>query len=51
MEWSVSACCSAVAMNFSGMMYVRFAIGMTEAGFFQSVLCHYTLWYKPTEMP
>ncbi|KAJ8113269.1 hypothetical protein OPT61_g4558 [Boeremia exigua] len=51
MAWGVSACCSAAAMNFSGMMCVRFAIGMAEAGFFPSVLYHYAFWYKPSEMP
>ncbi|KAH6642919.1 retrograde regulation protein 2 [Boeremia exigua] len=51
MAWGVSACCSAAAMNFSGMMCVRFAIGAAEAGFFPSVLYHYAFWYKPSEMP
>ncbi|KAF4775686.1 high-affinity nicotinic acid transporter [Colletotrichum scovillei] len=51
MAWGVSACCSAAATNFSGMMCVRFAIGMAEAGFFPSVLYHYAFWYKPEEMP
>lgn len=51
MAWGVSACCSAAAMNFSGMMCVRFAIGVAEAGFFPSVLYHYAFWYKPVEMP
>ncbi|KAL1599404.1 hypothetical protein SLS59_006422 [Nothophoma quercina] len=51
MAWGISACCSAAAMNFSGMMCVRFAIGMAEAGFFPSVLYHYAFWYKPVEMP
>ncbi|KAK0380024.1 high-affinity nicotinic acid transporter [Colletotrichum limetticola] len=51
MAWGVSACCSAAAINFSGMMCVRFAIGMAEAGFFPSVLYHYAFWYKPEEMP
>lgn len=51
MAWGVSACCSAAANNFSGMMCVRFAIGMAEAGFFPSVLYHYAFWYKPEEMP
>lgn len=50
-SWGISACCSAAAMNFQGMMCVRFAIGMAEAGFFPSVLYHYAFWYKPTEMP
>ncbi|KAF2106020.1 retrograde regulation protein 2 [Lophiotrema nucula] len=51
MAWGVNACCSAAAMNFEGMMCVRFAIGMAEAGFFPSVLYHYAFWYKPSEMP
>lgn len=51
MAWGVSASSSAAAMNFSGMMCVRFAIGMAEAGFFPSVLYHYAFWYKPSEMP
>jgi hypothetical protein len=51
MAWGISACCSAAAMNFPGMMCVRFAIGMAEAGFFPSVLYHYAFWYKPVEMP
>ncbi|KAF2643423.1 MFS general substrate transporter [Massarina eburnea CBS 473.64] len=51
MAWGVSACCSAAVMDFKGMMCVRFAIGMAEAGFFPSVLYHYAFWYKPSEMP
>lgn len=51
MAWGVSACCSAAAKNFSGMMCVRFAIGLAEAGFFPAVLYHYAFWYKPAEMP
>ncbi|OHW98871.1 high-affinity nicotinic acid transporter [Colletotrichum incanum] len=51
LAWGVSACCSAAATDFSGMMCVRFAIGMAEAGFFPSVLYHYAFWYRPEEMP
>ncbi|KAH0442452.1 high-affinity nicotinic acid transporter [Colletotrichum camelliae] len=50
MAWGISACCSAAATNFSGMMCVRFAIGAAEAGFFPSVLFHYAFWYRPEEM-
>ncbi|KAF2706924.1 retrograde regulation protein 2 [Pleomassaria siparia CBS 279.74] len=49
--WGVSASSSSAAMSFKGMMCVRFAIGMAEAGFFPSVLYHYAFWYKPSEMP
>jgi MFS family permease len=51
MSWGICACCSAAAMDFPGMMCVRFAIGAAEAGFFPSVLYHYAFWYKPIEMP
>ncbi|PVI00190.1 retrograde regulation protein 2 [Periconia macrospinosa] len=51
LSWGICACCSAAAVNFKGMMCVRFAIGMAEAGFFPSVLYHYSFWYKPSEMP
>ncbi|KAL5421516.1 hypothetical protein PMIN04_005478 [Paraphaeosphaeria minitans] len=51
LAWGISACCSAAAKDFAGMMCVRFAIGMAEAGFFPSVLYHYAFWYKPSEMP
>lgn len=32
LAWGVSACSSAAAQDFTGMMCVRFAIGMAEAG-------------------
>ena len=51
MSWGICACCSAAAMDFPGMMCVRFAIGAAEAGFFPSVLYHYAFRYKPIEMP
>ena len=51
LSWGVSACSSAAAQNFSGMMCVRFAIGLAEAGFFPAVLYHMAFWYKPKELP
>ncbi|KAI1086651.1 MFS general substrate transporter [Rostrohypoxylon terebratum] len=49
--WGISACSSSAARDFEGMMCVRFAIGMAEAGFFPAVLYHMAFWYKPKEMP
>lgn len=49
--WGVSACSSSAVVNFPGMMCVRFAIGLAEAGFFPAVLYHMAFWYKPKEMP
>ncbi|KAL4878078.1 major facilitator superfamily domain-containing protein [Aspergillus karnatakaensis] len=51
LAWGVSATCSGAAQNFPGMMCVRFAIGLAEAGFYPSVLYHMAFWYKPSEMP
>ncbi|KAI2468885.1 MFS general substrate transporter [Annulohypoxylon bovei var. microspora] len=49
--WGISACSSSTAQDFKGMMCVRFAIGVAEAGFFPAVLYHMAFWYKPREMP
>ncbi|KAI1401287.1 MFS general substrate transporter [Hypoxylon fuscum] len=50
-SWGISACSSAAAQDFKGMMCIRFAIGLAEAGFFPAVLYHMAFWYKPSEMP
>ncbi|KAI1134334.1 MFS general substrate transporter [Hypoxylon sp. FL0543] len=49
--WGISACSSSAAQDFKGMMCVRFAIGVAEAGFYPAVLYHMAFWYKPSEMP
>ena len=51
LTWGICACSVAAVENFKGMMVVRFAIGMAEAGFYPAVLYHMSFWYKPTEMP
>ncbi len=50
-SWGVCACCVAAVQNFQGMMCVRFAIGLAEAGYYPAVLYHMSFWYKPAEMP
>jgi MFS family permease len=50
LSWGICACAAGAVQNFSGMMCVRFAIGMAEAGFYPSVLYHMAFWYKPSEM-
>lgn len=49
--WGVCACCVAAVQDFKGMMIVRFAIGMAEAGFYPAVLYHMAFWYRPAELP
>ncbi|KAL4899216.1 hypothetical protein BDW74DRAFT_171679 [Aspergillus multicolor] len=51
LAWGICATASGAAQNFAGMMCVRFAIGLAEAGFYPSVLYHMAFWYKPSEMP
>ncbi|KAI0470106.1 MFS general substrate transporter [Xylariaceae sp. FL0804] len=49
--WGIAASSSSAAQSFQGMMGVRFAIGVAEAGFFPAVLYHMAFWYKPSELP
>ncbi|EHY61275.1 hypothetical protein HRR83_008972 [Exophiala dermatitidis] len=49
--WGICACSSAATQSFQGMMCVRFAIGLAEAGFYPAVLYHMAFFYRPTEMP
>ncbi|GAD98061.1 hypothetical protein PVAR5_6749 [Paecilomyces variotii No. 5] len=49
--WGVCACCEGAVKSFQGMMCVRFAIGVAEAGFYPAVLYHMAFWYLPEEMP
>lgn len=49
--WGICACSSAATQSFKGMMCVRFAIGLAEAGFYPAVLYHMAFFYRPTEMP
>ncbi|KAJ5090235.1 Major facilitator superfamily domain general substrate transporter [Penicillium argentinense] len=50
LSWGVCACSAGAAQDFPGMMCVRFAIGIAEAGFYPSVLYHMAFWYKPSEL-
>jgi len=49
--WGICACCAAAVKSFQGMMGVRFAIGMAEAGFYPAVLYHMDFWYRPSDLP
>lgn len=51
LSWGICACAAGAAQSFPGMMCVRFAIGMAEAGFYPAVLYHMAFWYKPSELP
>jgi MFS transporter, ACS family, DAL5 transporter family protein len=42
--WGVCDCSVAAVQNFTGMMVVRFAIGLAEAGFYPAVLYHMSFW-------
>ena len=51
LAWGVCATSVSAVQSFNGMMVVRFAIGIAEAGFFPAVLYHMAFWYTPKEMP
>lgn len=51
LAWGICACSVAAVESFQGMMCVRFAIGMAEAGFYPAVLYHMSFWYRPSDMP
>ena len=51
LSWGICACSAGAVQDFPGMMCVRFAIGLAEAGFYPAVLYHMAFWYKPSEMP
>ncbi len=51
LAWGICACSAAAAQSFQGMMCVRFAIGMAEAGFYPAVLYHMDFFYLPQELP
>jgi len=50
LAWGICACSASAVESFQGMMCVRFAIGMAEAGFYPAVLFHMDFWYKPSEL-
>lgn len=50
LSWGICACSAGAAQDFAGMMCVRFAIGLAEAGFYPAVLYHMAFWYKPSEL-
>lgn len=51
LSWGICACAAGAAQNLLGMMCVRSAIGMAEAGFHPAVLYRMAFWYKPSELP
>ncbi|KAH8664252.1 allantoate permease [Xylariales sp. PMI_506] len=49
--WAVILFCTAGAMNFHGMMAVRFFLGMAEAGISPAYVLITGTWYKKDEIP
>ncbi|CAK7900292.1 hypothetical protein CAAN3_05S00606 [[Candida] anglica] len=48
--WGAISMLQAAARNFSGLVAVRFFLGLAEAGFYTSVLYHLGFWVKPREL-
>ncbi|KAK9675289.1 hypothetical protein K7432_016535, partial [Basidiobolus ranarum] len=48
--WGLSATLTILAKNFTGLLTVRFFLGMFEAGFFPGVVYYLSTFYKRSEM-
>lgn len=49
--WAILLFCTAGASNFSGMVAVRFFLGMAEGGITPAYVLITGLWYKKDEIP
>ena len=50
LSWGICASLVSTVQGFSGMMCIRFAIGLAEAGYYPAVLYHMSFWYKPSDL-
>lgn len=48
-SWGIITVCTAAVFNFSGLLAIRFFLGVAEAGFFPGVIMYLCYWYKPSE--
>jgi len=48
-SWGVITMCTAAVSSYSGLLAVRFFLGIAEAGFFPGVVMYLCYWYKPSE--
>ncbi|KAH5770116.1 hypothetical protein HBI88_145210 [Parastagonospora nodorum] len=48
-SWGVITICTSAVSSFSGLLAVRFFLGVAEAGFFPGVVMYLCYWYKPSE--
>ncbi|KAJ5104194.1 hypothetical protein N7532_004723 [Penicillium argentinense] len=49
MAWGICMTCMGVVKNYSGLMAVRWFLGLTEAGLFPGVSYFLSCWYKRSE--
>ncbi|TIC18759.1 MFS general substrate transporter [Wallemia mellicola] len=47
--WAAITLCTAAVNNYAGMIAIRIAMGIAEAGFFPGCIYYFTFWYKPSE--
>ncbi|TNY17115.1 phthalate transporter [Rhodotorula diobovata] len=48
-SWGIVTVCSAAVFSYAGLIAVRIALGIAEAGFFPGVIFYLCLWYKTDE--
>ncbi|TIB80376.1 MFS general substrate transporter [Wallemia mellicola] len=47
--WGAITICTAAVNNYAGMIAIRIAMGIAEAGFFPGCIYYFAFWYKPSE--
>ncbi|KAH8702939.1 MFS transporter-like protein [Phaeosphaeriaceae sp. PMI808] len=48
-SWGIITICTSAVSSYSGLLAVRFFLGVAEAGFFPGVVMYLCYWYKPSE--
>jgi MFS family permease len=51
LTWGIISICQGATHNYAGILLCRFFLGVAEAGFFPSVLYHFSFWYSPDRLP
>ncbi|KIE00143.1 MFS transporter, partial [Metarhizium majus ARSEF 297] len=48
-SWGIITICTAAVTTYGGLLAVRMALGLAEAGFFPGMMMYLCFWYKPEE--
>ncbi|KHN98739.1 MFS transporter [Metarhizium album ARSEF 1941] len=48
-SWGIITICTAAVTTYGGLLAVRMALGLAEAGFFPGIMMYLCFWYRPEE--